>query len=76
MVLRPGQASGEYGSEHPQSDQWLAVLAGRGTAKVSEKDFEVGAGDVLLIEAGEAHQITNTGDVDLHTLNFYSPPAY
>jgi mannose-6-phosphate isomerase-like protein (cupin superfamily) len=29
-----------------------------------------------LIEKGEPHQITNTGEVPLVTLNLYAPPAY
>jgi hypothetical protein len=31
---------------------------------------------LLLIERGEAHEIRNTGDERLSTLNFYVPPVY
>ncbi|RYE65571.1 MAG: cupin domain-containing protein, partial [Rhizobiaceae bacterium] len=33
-------------------------------------------GSLLLIERGERHEIRNTGDAPLVTINFYTPPAY
>ena len=33
-------------------------------------------GSLLLIEAGEAHEIANDGDVPLESLNIYAPPEY
>ena len=31
---------------------------------------------LLVIQAGEPHEIRNTGDAPLETLNFYTPPEY
>jgi mannose-6-phosphate isomerase-like protein (cupin superfamily) len=33
-------------------------------------------GGLLLIEAGEPHEISNAGRVPLATVNVYAPPAY
>ncbi|HEY3783620.1 MAG TPA: cupin domain-containing protein [Fimbriimonadaceae bacterium] len=76
MILKPGQVSGEYGTEHPQSDQILFVMDGNGFALTESEKTQIGAGDLILIEAGEEHQIGCEGTVPLRTLNFYSPPAY
>lgn len=76
MVLQPGEESGPYGNGHPESDQVLIVTSGWGSAKVSEKTMLLEAGDVLLIDAGEHHQITAGQNSVLRTFNVYSPPAY
>lgn len=76
MVLGPGEATGGPDNRHEHSDQWLYVLAGRGFARVEGRETELGAGSLLLIGAGETHEIRNTGDRPLETLNVYGPPAY
>jgi mannose-6-phosphate isomerase-like protein (cupin superfamily) len=76
MTILPDDESGEYGNEHPQSDQVLVVVDGRGHAVVAGKELEIEEGDVLHIKAGEAHQIKADGAVALRTLNFYAPKAY
>jgi mannose-6-phosphate isomerase-like protein (cupin superfamily) len=43
---------------------------------VSGKRHVLSAGDLLLIEKKQRHQIRNTGRALLRTLNFYVPPAY
>ncbi|MGQ0571203.1 MAG: cupin domain-containing protein [Armatimonadota bacterium] len=61
MVLKPGQISGTYGNEHPRADQILYVIEGTGKALVGGRTMKLRAGDALVIEAGERHQITNVG---------------
>ncbi|EKQ62072.1 tetracenomycin polyketide synthesis protein [Xanthomonas citri pv. malvacearum str. GSPB2388] len=34
------------------------------------------AGSLVAIERGETHEIRNTGNTPLKTVNFYHPPAY
>ena len=34
------------------------------------------AGTLVLIQRGERHEIRNTGDSQLQTLNVYVPPEY
>ena len=76
MNLKQGQTSGEYGTDHPHADQILLVLAGQGWAKVEGKTCELHPGDVLLICAGEKHQIRGESVGLFETINFYSPIAY
>jgi mannose-6-phosphate isomerase-like protein (cupin superfamily) len=76
MVLQPGASSGEFGEEHPRSEQWLFVISGAGRARVGKSRVALKPNSLLLIEKGEPHQITNTGSQPLVTINFYAPPAY
>jgi mannose-6-phosphate isomerase-like protein (cupin superfamily) len=76
MVLAPGDSEGGSDNRHRGADQWLYVLSGKGEAVVSGKRHALSAGDLLLIEKKQKHQIRNTGRALLRTLNFYVPPAY
>jgi mannose-6-phosphate isomerase-like protein (cupin superfamily) len=77
MTLKPGQSTSEEPeNEHPRCEQWLFVVAGAGRAVVGTRRVAIKPNSLLLIEKGEAHQITNTGRTPLVTLNFYAPPAY
>ena len=77
MVLGPGESSSEkVEDEHPRAEQWVFVVSGTGRAKFKRRSVGLKEGSLLLIEKNEAHQITNTGDGPLVTLNFYAPPAY
>jgi mannose-6-phosphate isomerase-like protein (cupin superfamily) len=76
MVLLPGGTEGDSDNRHRGADQWLYVLAGSGEAVVNKKRHKLRAGNLLLIERREEHQIKNTGRGLLRTLNFYVPPAY
>jgi len=76
MVLAPGRFTGNSDNRHPESDQWLYVVSGQGTAVVEGEEVGLGEGSLLLIEAGEAHEISASPDEPLRTLNFYSPPVY
>jgi len=76
MVLEPGAATGGPDNRHPGSDQWLFVLSGYGTATVEGREVALGPGELLVIEAGDAHEIRNTGTTSLETLNMYAPKAY
>jgi mannose-6-phosphate isomerase-like protein (cupin superfamily) len=76
MRLLPDQKSGEYGSDHPQADQVLIVMEGRGRAKIEDRNVELEEGDVLVIKAGEKHQVVADGATSLRTMNVYAPIAY
>lgn len=76
MVIAPGDAEGGKGNRHKGADQWLFVLEGEGKAIVKGESHPLKAGSLLLVEHGEEHEIRNTGDSPLQTLNFYVPPAY
>lgn len=76
MVLAPGGTVGGPGNRHAGSDQWLFVVRGRGEAVVEGERVALSAGDLLLIERGEGHEIRNAGTAPLETLNLYVPPEY
>jgi mannose-6-phosphate isomerase-like protein (cupin superfamily) len=74
MTVPPGQTEGGPDNYHADSDQWLYVVSGSGRATVDGEDVPLGAGDLLCIEAGEPHAVTNDDDHPLETLNLYVPP--
>jgi len=77
MTLKPGQSTSDAPeNEHPRCEQWLFVVSGSGRAVVDKRRMAIKPNSLLLIEKGEAHQITNTGRTPLVTLNFYAPAAY
>jgi mannose-6-phosphate isomerase-like protein (cupin superfamily) len=76
MTLNPKQVEGGPDNRHKGADQWLYVVSGTGKAIVNGKHIDLREGTILLIEQGETHEIRNTGESPLRTLNFYVPPAY
>jgi mannose-6-phosphate isomerase-like protein (cupin superfamily) len=52
------------------------VVNGTGAAVVNGERIELRSGTLLLIQRGDAHEIRNTGEEPLRTLNVYVPPAY
>jgi mannose-6-phosphate isomerase-like protein (cupin superfamily) len=76
MTLAAGETEGGPDNRHRGADQWLFVVRGTGVAIVEGKRVELREGTLLLIARGDRHEIRNTGEVPLATLNFYVPPAY
>jgi mannose-6-phosphate isomerase-like protein (cupin superfamily) len=76
MVLGPNESVGGPDNAHARSDQWMYVLSGAGRATIGERTVPLKPGALLLIEAGERHEILNDHEAELQLLNFYAPPAY
>jgi len=76
MTLSPGQTVGGDDNVHAESEQWLFVVAGNGEAVIAGKHQKLTRHTLVVIEAGESHEIRNTGDAPLETLNFYTPPEF
>lgn len=76
MILGSGESTGGATNRHAHSDQWLYVKAGTGTAIIDGESHDLRPGLLLLIAAGESHEITNDGDRSLETINVYAPPEY
>ena len=72
MTLKEDQVSGEYGTDHPQSDQTIVVLEGGGSVTCEGQEVELAVGDLVNIPAGAKHQVVGPN----RTLNIYSPVAY
>ena len=76
MTLPPGERVGGDDNLHESSAQWLFVVSGAGEATVAGRVVRLDKHSLTVIEAGEAHEIRNTGDKPLETLNLYVPPEY
>ena len=76
MVLNPDETEGGPDNCHQGADQWLFVQHGTGVAIIEGERVELRDGTLLLIQRGEHHEIRNTGNTPLRTLNLYVPPAY
>ena len=76
MTLAPGAATGGPDNRHPTSDQWLFVASGSGSAIVEGERVDLEVGDLLLIAAGEGHEIRAADGAPLVTLSVYAPPVY
>ena len=54
----------------------MALCSGKGEATINGHVYPLEAGSLVLIERGDKHEIRNTGDVPMKTLNVYLPTAY
>lgn len=72
-ILKPGRAHERH--THPDSEEVLYFLAGRGIQTVADEDREVTAGDTVYIPAGVEHSTENTGWSPLRFLAIYGPPG-
>lgn len=72
MSLRPKE---EIGKEvHPANDQFFRVEAGQGKCMIDNNEYELKAGDAIVIPAGAEHNIINTSKIAaLKMYTIYSP---
>jgi oxalate decarboxylase/phosphoglucose isomerase-like protein (cupin superfamily) len=72
VVLLPG--AGHERHNHPDSDEILYILSGRGEQMVDDSDtFPVGPGEAVFIPKGAFHSTLNTGWEPLVLLAIYAP---
>jgi mannose-6-phosphate isomerase-like protein (cupin superfamily) len=76
MVLAAGGKEGGPDNYHRRADQWLLVLEGTGAAIINGHKTRLKPGKMVLMEAGDRHEIRNTGRSLLKTVSVYVPPAY
>ena len=73
--MAPGAANCPY---HAHAAQWelYLVQSGSGEVRAANHVTQISAGDTFICPPGEAHQIRNTGDVDLcYYVIADNPPA-
>jgi quercetin dioxygenase-like cupin family protein len=68
----PANFSSDRENSH-RGDQIIYVVDGRATARVSGKEQEIKAGDVVTIPAGAMHTL-RTGSEPLFGLTIFAPP--
>jgi oxalate decarboxylase/phosphoglucose isomerase-like protein (cupin superfamily) len=72
VVLLPGE--GHERHNHPDSDEILYILAGRGEQMVDDSDtFAVAPGQAVFIPKGAFHSTVNVGWEPLALLAIYAP---
>lgn len=69
----PGRGPGPH--RHPY-DEIQFIREGRGVWVVDGVEFEAGAGDILVIKAGEVHSFKNTGEGPLVQLDVHLSPRF
>jgi len=70
VLFEGGPGSGPKPHRHPY-DEILFVREGRARYVVAGQEFEVGAGDILVVKAGEVHSFTNVGDTRLMQIDVH-----
>ena len=69
----PGRGPGPH--RHPY-DEVQFVRSGTGRYVVNGEEFEAGAGDILVIKAGEIHTFLNIGDAPLVVHDIHLSPRF
>jgi quercetin dioxygenase-like cupin family protein len=69
----PGAGPGPH--RHPY-DEVQFIQEGRGQYVVDGQEFEAGAGDILVIKAGEVHSFRCIGDTPLVQLDVHLSPRF
>lgn len=70
---RPG--SGPKPHRHPY-DEVQFIREGCARYVVDGTEFEAGAGDILVIKAGEVHSFTSIGDAPLVQVDIHLSPSF
>jgi quercetin dioxygenase-like cupin family protein len=69
----PGKGPGLH--RHPY-DEVQFIREGRGLYTVNGKEFEAGAGDILVVKAGEVHAFKCIGDTNLVQVDVHLSPVF
>ena len=69
----PGRGPGPH--RHPY-DEVQFIQEGRGHWVVDGQEFEAGAGDILIIKAGEVHSFQCIGETPLVQLDVHLSPRF
>ena len=73
LEAAPGRGPGPH--RHPY-DEIQFIREGRARYVVNGEEFEAGAGDILVIKAGEIHSFRAIGDVPLVQVDIHLSPEF
>lgn len=75
MSLKPGE---EIGFEvHDENDQFFRFELGVGKVMIDDNEYDISAGDAVIIPMGSKHNIINTSDIEfLKFYTIYGPPHH
>lgn len=74
MTLPPGAEIGE--EVHPETDQLLLFVEGRGAAVLDGEQSQLAPNDLVFVRAGTRHNFVNVGDGPLRLITVYAPPEH
>jgi quercetin dioxygenase-like cupin family protein len=75
FLFRGAMGRGPGPHRHPY-DEIQFIREGRGRWTVNGREFEAGAGDILVIKAGEVHSFQCIGDEELVQLDVHLSPTF
>jgi mannose-6-phosphate isomerase-like protein (cupin superfamily) len=75
FLFHGGKGRGPGPHRHPY-DEIQFIRSGRGRWTVNGVEFEAGAGDILVIKAGEIHSFTAIGDEPLVQVDVHLSPYF
>lgn len=73
VLLEPGKGHEQH--THPDSEEVLYVLGGKGVQTIDDEEQRVSAGDMVYIPAGVEHSTENTSWEPLRFIAIYGPPG-
>lgn len=78
LVLMNLKPSEEIGMEtHAGNDQFFRIEAGHGKCVIDGNEYDINAGDAIVVPAGAKHNIINTdNNAELKMYTIYSPPHH
>ena len=76
VFLFNGEAGRGPGPHRHPYDEIQFIQRGRGLWNVNGEEFEAGAGDILVIKAGEVHSFRAIGDEPLVQLDVHLSPRF
>jgi mannose-6-phosphate isomerase-like protein (cupin superfamily) len=75
MSLRPGTDIGE--EIHKTNDQFFRFEGGNGKCFIDGNEYDVKAGDAIVVPAGAKHNVVNTDTaLNLSLYTIYGPPNH
>ncbi|MBA2937312.1 cupin domain-containing protein [Paenibacillus sp. CGMCC 1.16610] len=60
---------------HHKADEIFRIIEGEARFHIGGKEFNAGAGDVLVVPRGTPHAFLNIGDSHLHMSIMFTPPG-
>ena len=76
VFLFRGEAGADPGPHRHPYDEMQFIQEGRGHWVVDGQEFEAGAGDSLIIKAGEVHSFRCIGETPLVQLDVHLSPRF
>lgn len=70
-VMQPNSSSRKH--YHPENEETYYILKGKAKLIIDEKTYHVNAGDAILLEPSERHQIFAEGEENLEFMTITAP---